>query len=202
MDQAQKSLLIIFYRNPKMGDVKTRLASTLGKEKALSIYKKLVLHTRNITEPLLMNKIVFYSHAIDLMDIWPNATYLKALQDGTDLGEKMKHAFAAGFESGYTSICIIGTDCYELTTKIIEQAFHLLESSDTVIGPAVDGGYYLLGMRRFHESFFGTKEWGGPTVFHETLRDFEAIGLKYAKLQMLRDVDTEADLPGDWKDLF
>lgn len=202
MDQTQKSLLIIFYRNPKMGEVKTRLASTLGKEKALSVYKKLVLHTKTITEPLLMDKIVFYSEAIDLMDIWPNATYLKTLQEGTDLGDKMKHAFAGGFESGYTSICIIGTDCYELTTKMIEQAFHLLQSSDTVIGPAVDGGYYLLGMRRLHKSLFGRKEWGGPTVFNETLRDFEAMGLKYAKLQALRDVDNEADLPGDWKNLF
>lgn len=202
MDQAQKSLLIIFYRNPKMGEVKTRLASTLGKEKALNIYKKLAIHTKNITEPLLMDKIVFYSEAIDLMDVWPNAIYLKALQEGKDLGDKMKHSFTAGFESAYTSICIIGTDCYELTTKTIEQAFHLLQSSDTVIGPAMDGGYYLLGMRRLHEPLFRRKEWGGPTVFNETLRDFEAMGLKYAKLQILRDVDTEADLPGDWKNLF
>lgn len=185
-----------------MGEVKTRLASTLGKEKALNVYKKLALHTKNITEPLLLDKIVFYSDAIDLMDIWPNATYLKALQEGGDLGDKMKHAFTGGFESGYSSICIIGTDCYELTTKMIEQAFNLLQSSDTVIGPAVDGGYYLLGMRRLYESLFSRKEWGGPTVFNETLRNFEAMGLKYAKLQTLRDVDTEADLPGDWKNVF
>ena len=202
MDQPQKPLLIIFYRNPKLGEVKTRLATTLGKEKALDIYKKLALHTKTITEPLLMDKIVFYSEGVDLMDIWPNATYLKAIQHGQDLGDKMKIAFTAGFESGYTSICIIGTDCYELTTKAIEQAFHLLQSSDAVIGPAVDGGYYLLGMRSVHPSLFSKKQWGSSTVFFDTLRDLESLGLKYAKLQPLRDVDTEADLPGDWKNLL
>lgn len=202
MDQPHRPLLIIFYRNPKLGEVKTRLASTLGKEKALAVYKKLALHTKSITEPLLMDKIVFYSEAIDLMDIWSNATYLKALQEGKDLGEKMKNAFAGGFESGYTSICAIGTDCYELTTRSIEQAFHLLQSSDAVVGPALDGGYYLLGMRSLHASLFSKKQWSTPTVFVDTLRDFESLGLKYAKLQILRDVDNEADLPGDWKDLL
>lgn len=202
MDQPKKPLLIIFYRNPKRGQVKTRLATSLGKDRALEIYKKLSLHTKNLTEPLLMDKIVFYSEAIDLMDIWPNATYLKALQEGHDLGEKMKNAFAGGFESGYSPICIIGTDCYELTTRIIEQAFSLLQSSDTVIGPAVDGGYYLLGMRTLHEPLFRKKQWSTASVLFDTLRDFESMGLRYAKLQTLRDVDTEEDLPGDWKNML
>lgn len=195
MDQTQKSLLIIFYRNPKMGEVKTRLASTLGKEKALSIYKKLVLHTKTIAEPLLVDKIVFYSEAIDLMDIWPNATYLKALQEGTDLGDKMKQAFAGGFESGYNSICIIGTDCYEVAREDIKDAFEVLNSCDAVIGPALDGGYYLLGMNMLYPDIFKNKQWSTETVFRETIRDFESMRLQYAKLRVLRDVDREEDLP-------
>src|SRR3989337_2031713 len=130
MEQQNKSLLIIFYRNPTFGKVKTRLAASMGNQKALEIYHKLSLHTKTITEDLKMDKIVFYSDAIDLMDLWPNATYLKALQEGEDLGEKMKNAFVAGFETGYTSICIIGTDCYELTEKVIRGAFETLQSAD------------------------------------------------------------------------
>lgn len=199
MDQQRKDLLIIFYRNPKIGKVKTRLAATVGNQKALEIYMKLSLHTKRITENLNLEKIVFYTDAIDLMDIWPNATFLKALQDGKDLGEKMKNAFVAGFETGYTSICIIGTDCYELTAKIITQAFEALKSADAVIGPASDGGYYLLGMTNPYTAVFNNKNWSTETVLQETIHDFESLDLNYIKLQELKDVDTEDDLPEELK---
>ncbi len=195
MDQQRKDLLIIFYRNPKIGKVKTRLAATVGNQKALEIYMKLSLHTKTITEDLNLEKIVFYTDVIDLMDIWPNATFLKALQDGKDLGEKMKNAFVAGFETGYSSICIIGTDCYELTAEIITQAFEALKSADAVIGPARDGGYYLLGMTNPHTGVFNNKNWSTETVLQETIHDFESLGLHYFLLQELKDVDTENDLP-------
>lgn len=201
MEKPEKSLLIILYRNPEMGKVKTRLAATLGKEKALEIFKKLALHTKMITQGVPVDKIVFYSHSIDLMDIWSNAIYLKALQKGDDLGERMRDAFASGFESGYHSICIIGTDCFELQTHAIQRAFEALKSVDAVIGPARDGGYYLLGMQRFYPAFFRNKQWSTETVFHDTVRDFESLGLNYMKLETLRDVDTEADLPEEWSDL-
>lgn len=195
MDQQRKDLLIIFYRNPKIGKVKTRLAATAGNQKALEIYMKLSLHTKTITEDLNLEKIVFYTDVIDLMDIWPNATFLKALQDGKDLGEKMKNAFVAGFETGYSSICIIGTDCYELTAEIITQAFEALKSADAVIGPARDGGYYLLGMTNPHTEVFNNKNWSTETVLQQTIHDFESLGLHYFLLQELKDVDTEDDLP-------
>jgi rSAM/selenodomain-associated transferase 1 len=200
MEEATKSLLIIFYRNPKKGKVKTRLAATVGNEKALAIFRTLSMHTKNITENLPCDKIVFYTDSIDLMDMWPNATYLKSLQQGNDLGERMNNAFAAGFESQYNSICIIGTDCHELTQDILKQAFDALESSDAVIGPARDGGYYLLGMNKPYTQVFQNKDWSTETVFKETIRDFDSLGLKYAKLQMLRDIDIEDDLPEGWKD--
>lgn len=199
MEKTSKLLLIIFYRNPKTGKVKTRLAATLGDQKALEIFRKLSLHTKIITENLQVEKIVFYSDSIDLMDIWSNATYLKALQRGEDLGEKMKYAFEAAFETGYTSVCIIGTDCYELTSGIIERGFEALKSADAVIGPARDGGYYLLGMNRLHPEVFQNKSWSTETVFRETLADFESLGLKYVILPVLRDVDTEDDLPDELK---
>jgi rSAM/selenodomain-associated transferase 1 len=200
MEETTKSLLIIFYRNPKIGKVKTRLAATVGNEKALEIFRTLSMHTKKISENLLCDKIVFYTDSIDLMDMWPNATYLKSLQQGNDLGERMNNAFAAGFDSQYNSICIIGTDCYELTEDILKQAFNALESSDAVIGPARDGGYYLLGMNKPYTEVFRNKDWSTETVFKETIRDFDSLGLKYAKLQMLRDIDIEDDLPEGWKD--
>jgi rSAM/selenodomain-associated transferase 1 len=195
MEKTPKSLLIIFYRNPKAGKVKTRLAATVGDQKALEIFRTLSLRTKVITETLQVEKIVFYSDSIDLIDIWSNATYLKALQHGENLGEKMKSAFDAAFETGYSSVCIIGTDCYELTTEIIERAFEGLKSADAVIGPARDGGYYLLGMNRPHQEVFQGKAWSTETVFRETIRDFDQLQVKYVILQVLRDVDSEDDLP-------
>lgn len=195
MDAPPKSLLIIFYRNPILGKVKTRLAATLGKERALEIYQRLTYHTRSITEGLAIDKIVFYSDSIDLMDVWPNATYLKTLQNGADLGQKMNNAFVSAFESGYNAVCIIGTDCYELTSSIIEQAFERLLSADAVIGPALDGGYYLLGMRKIHDRLFRNKQWSSGSVFSDTIQDFNLLGLRYSRLEVLRDVDTEGDLP-------
>ena len=199
MDKEKKPLLIIFYRNPKAGKVKTRLAATLGNDKALAIFQQLSLHTKKVTEKLPMDKIVFYSDAIDLMDIWPNGTYLKALQQGEGLGERMKNAFEAGFETGYSPICIIGTDCFELTENIIDHAFNTLTSADAVIGPAHDGGYYLLGMNQAHSRIFESKQWSTPTVFTDTVQDFESAGWQYVKLQELSDVDNEDDLPEELK---
>ena len=200
MDQAIKPLLIIFYRNPRFGKVKTRLAATVGNEKALEIFRKLAVHTKNTTQNISVDKIVFYTESIDLMDIWPNGIYLKALQRGTDLGERMNNAFEESFQSGYNAVCIIGTDCYELTPEVIEEAFHALASSDAVIGPARDGGYYLLGLRKPDPDIFSNKEWGTPTVLHDTLRVFELSGLQYVKLKELNDVDTEDDLPDELRE--
>jgi rSAM/selenodomain-associated transferase 1 len=171
------------------------LAATVGNRKALEVYGKLSLHTKSITENLKIDKIVFYSDTIDLMDLWPNASFLKALQEGDDLGEKMKNAFVRGFETGYTAICIIGTDCLELTGEIIDEAFDELETVDAVIGPASDGGYYLLGMKKPNVDVFNNKEWSTGTVLQETIDDFEELNLLYVKLEELNDVDTEDDLP-------
>ena len=200
MDETSKPLLIIFYRNPKIGTVKTRLAATVGNEKALEIFRKLSLHIKEITEHLPCDKIVFYTDSIDLMDIWPNAKYLKALQQGDGLGERMSNAFAGGFESGYNPICIIGTDCYELTREVILQSFESLQSSDAVIGPARDGGYYLLGMKKLHAGIFTNKRWGTDTVLQDTIREFELSRVQYVKLITLNDVDTEDDLPEALRD--
>jgi rSAM/selenodomain-associated transferase 1 len=190
-----KSLLIIFYRNPELGKVKTRLAKTLGDEKALAIYLKLSSHTRAITENLAIDKVIYYSNFVDTEDAWPNTTFQKKLQNGNDLGEKMNNAFVEGFKNGYKRICVIGTDCFELTGDIIKQAFDHLHTNDAVIGPAKDGGYYLLSIKNLIPELFTNKTWSSDTVATDTIQNFKDLRVSFAQLQVLTDVDEEKDLP-------
>ena len=195
VDSPSKQLLIIFYRNPLLGKVKTRLAAELGDSKALAIYLYLSSYTRTITEVIATDKVVFYSDYIDSEDSWSNRVYLKQIQEGSDLGDKMRNAFKYGFEKGYNSICIIGTDCFELSSAIISNAFKALTFSDAVIGPAKDGGYYLLGMNSPHVQFFENKLWGTSSVFQDTVSDFKSASIKFHELPVLSDIDEPSDLP-------
>jgi uncharacterized protein len=195
--ESKRSLLIIFYRNPQLGKVKTRLAATVGNAKALSIYLRLAEHTKAITLDLPVERVVYYSDFVDQEDHWISSHYQKQVQSGTDLGERMAIAFREGFKSGYTSVCIIGTDCLELTAAILREGFNKLKTHDVVIGPARDGGYYLLGMKTFYPDFFEKKSWSSDSVCAATVQDFDALRLKYYQLPLLADVDEEKDLPND-----
>ncbi|MEK6782005.1 MAG: TIGR04282 family arsenosugar biosynthesis glycosyltransferase [Bacteroidota bacterium] len=188
------SLLIIFYRNPELGKVKTRLAKAIGDEMALAIYLKLSSYTHHITEDLSVNKVVCYSQFADTEDHWPNRSYQKKVQQGNDLGERMHNAFAQAFAEGYRSVCIIGTDCLELTSSIIKDAFKKLITYDVVIGPAADGGYYLLGMNKHYPEVFKNKSWSTATVSRDTILDFINLKLRFSELQTLSDIDDEKDL--------
>ena len=120
------SALIIFVRNPVLGKVKTRLASTLGDEKALEIYRILLRHTSDVTKDLAVDKFVFYDDHIDQNDIWENDIFEKFLQQGSDLGERMTKAFDYLFKKKYSKVIIIGSDCFELSESILSQAFDAL----------------------------------------------------------------------------
>jgi rSAM/selenodomain-associated transferase 1 len=122
----QGSLLIIFVKNPVPGKVKTRLAKTLGEEKAFKIYQQLLQHTHKVTQKLAMDKAVFYSDAVDQEDIWNSNEFQKFVQEGSDLGKRMLNAFKTGFRNGYRKIVIIGSDTFEITAKIINEAFDAL----------------------------------------------------------------------------
>lgn len=190
-----QSLLIIFYRNPELGKVKTRLAATIGDAKAYSIYLLLSEHTRYVVEKLPFHKILYYSDFVDPDDNWSTAVHEKLTQSGDDLGEKMETAFRTGFSCGYKSICVIGTDCLDLNARIIKEAFRKLLTHDVVIGPAVDGGYYLLGMNYLHPAVFKNKNWGSNSVLTETLNDLKMSGLSFWQLETLNDIDRAEDLP-------
>lgn len=190
---------MIFYRNPQLGKVKTRLAATMGDESALQIFIRLSEHTRNVTSGLPVDKVVYYSEEVQLQDIWNDGIYRKAKQSEGDLGIRMSQAFKEGFERGYERICIIGTDCPELSTSILANAFEALDSTEVVIGPARDGGYYLLGLQHPQPALFRDKQWSTPTVFRDTITDLNNAGISYTVLPILRDLDTEDDLPPDWQ---
>ncbi|PWI30837.1 glycosyltransferase [Flavobacteriaceae bacterium LYZ1037] len=187
-----KKAIIIFARNPELGKCKTRLAKTIGDESALKIYKYLLQHTAKITEKISADKFVFYSKHIHKNDIWSDSIFIKKLQQGSDLGIKMKNAFIELFESGYEKIIIVGSDILDLTTEHISESFLKLETNNVVIGPALDGGYYLLGMKQLQPHIFENKAWGTATVLKDTLTDLQQESVYH--LEELNDIDTFEDL--------
>jgi len=190
-----KNLLLIFTRNPELGKCKTRLAATVGDHSALEIYKFLLEHTAGITKNTPATKQVFYSEKIWEKDTWDTTIYDKKLQKGSDLGERMYHAFLEGFNSGFERIIVIGSDMYDLSQDDLENAFTRLNTNDYVIGPATDGGYYLLGMKTLDKDIFKNKEWGTSTVLKDTLNH-----LKETKLHLL-EAKNDVDIYDDIKDI-
>jgi len=189
-----KERLIIFVRNFEPGKVKTRLANTIGDEKALEVYQMLVRHTREITIPLNCSKTVYYSESVDEHDDWDPELFEKHEQKGKDLGERMHHAFEASFQRGFSKVSIIGSDCLELNTRHILDAFKSLDKQEIVLGPASDGGYYLLGMKEMKPALFRNKAWSTSSVFADTLNDAKDLGLSYSLLPELSDIDRAQDL--------
>lgn len=189
-----KDALIVFVKKPEAGKVKTRLAASIGNEQALDVYLKLLERTREITQPLAFDKFIYYSPEIIHDDLWDENEYFKARQEEGDLGQKMQAAFKECFAAGYRRVCIIGSDCYQLNTKILEQAFSQLHHHDVVVGPSTDGGYYLLGMEKMHAPLFANKTWSSERVLSDTIADFVAQRLSYYPLPQLTDVDRKEDL--------
>jgi rSAM/selenodomain-associated transferase 1 len=187
-----KNLLLIFTRNPELGKAKTRLAKTVGDETALEIYKFLLKKTRDISSKVTSDKAVYYSVKIRENDIWNENTFQKHQQVGEDLGFRMLNAFKNGFEAGYEKVMIIGSDLYDLTSENIENAFNELNNNDLVIGPAEDGGYYLLGMNSLHSTIFKNKNWGTETVREDTLSDLKDKKVKL--LEFKNDIDIYEDI--------
>jgi rSAM/selenodomain-associated transferase 1 len=184
--------LIIFTRNPELGKVKTRLAKTIGDVRALQVYKDLLQHTMEQTQNIDCAKFVFYDTAIIENDLWKESIYHKKIQSVGDLGQKMQHAFEELFQKGYTNCIIVGSDLFDLKSEIIESAFIKLTKNDVVLGPAEDGGYYLLGLKKMIPSIFNAKDWGTSTVLSDTLKELSKQ--KVAFLDTLNDIDTFEDL--------
>lgn len=187
-------VLMIFIKNPRLGRVKTRLAKSIGEVQALAVYKELLRLTKSVTDPLQVSKQLWYSSFIDRNDIWPGDFYEKRLQKGEDLGKRMQYTFQKAFDESFEKAVIIGSDCSTLTTDIIRQAFQVLDDHRVVIGPARDGGYYLLGMSQYYPDIFTDKSWSTPSVLTETIEQLHEQNISYTLLPKLNDVDTYEDL--------
>lgn len=187
-------LLIIFVKNPEIGKVKTRLAKTVGKGKALEVYNDLLQITRENTGGLACHKQVWYSEFIDHNDLFEESGFQKYLQDGDDLGLRMKKAVAKGFDEGFGKVVVIGSDCPDVTPEILCSSFKALTESDTVLGPSADGGYYLLGLNKFIPQIFQGIDWSTPEVLSQTEKVLSSLNYSCSLLPVLNDVDTEEDL--------
>ena len=187
--------LIIFIRNPERGKVKTRLAKSIGDDAALQVYRLLLQHTRRIAETVSCERFLLYADQVSRNDDWNETMFSKHLQSGNDLGERMLHAFELVFGQGCSQAIIIGSDCPGIDPALVESAFARLTEHDVVIGPATDGGYYLLGMNRPLPELFRGKAWSTSAVFPQTMDDIKTLGLRCSLLPALTDVDEETDLP-------
>lgn len=192
MSLNQQPALIIFIKNPEKGKVKTRLAKTVGDDQALKIYKVLMAHTRSLASKIQAKRYLFYSQYINEQDDWSKDLFVKDLQSEGDLGHKMASAFQSVLTQHQKAI-IIGSDCASLSVSIIQDAVQALDQHDFVIGPALDGGYYLLGMQTFEPSLFKEIPWSTESVAQLTIEKIKAKGKSHFVLPALSDIDFEED---------
>jgi len=188
-----KAALIIFQKNAVLGKVKTRLAVSIGDQQALEIYQRLTAYTHEIVKKLKVDKFLFFSDFIPENTNGDLLEYQFELQSGADLGERMRNAFAYVFSKGYASVAIIGTDCPYLKGKDLNKSFLNLSHTDLVIGPAKDGGYYLLGMSKFLPEIFQDIPWSSDVVLEKTLVNADKLNAEYKFLKILSDIDTLED---------
>jgi rSAM/selenodomain-associated transferase 1 len=189
-----KQLLMVFTKNPELGKCKTRLASTIGDEAALNVYEQLLDYTVNFARKVNAEKYVYYSKGIQNNDRWEESVFHKRNQAEGNLGVKMATAFNENFDKGFEKIIIIGSDCAEIDESDIENAFQALDESEVVIGPAIDGGYYLLGMRTFIPSLFQDKSWSTPDLINQTISTLKRQEISFSLLKEKSDIDYEEDL--------
>ena len=190
--------LLFFIKNPEEGKVKTRLAAAIGDKMAAKLYKRFLLE---MLFTLNGGTFIFYlcyspeSPVSNLKD-WLGDHYLYMPQAGVDLGERMKNGFAEAISMNFKRVVLIGSDIPDLPLEFIEEAFTSLQEKDAVIGPALDGGYYLIGFRKetFSPRVFEGIHWSTESVFEKTLKVLQEEGLTVHTLQPLRDIDTVEDL--------
>ncbi len=197
--------LLIFVKNPIPGTVKTRIARTVGNDIAVAVYQHLLAYTQQVAAAVAANNpgdierriVIYYGDFINANDGWNG--FGKQLQTGkptvaNDLGSRMLTAFGEQFEAGAGRVVIIGSDCLSLTSNHLNRAFAALDTADVVIGPATDGGYYLLGMSQLHPALFAdTLPWSQSDLRERTEALIQQNGLTLWLLDELTDIDEWAD---------
>jgi glycosyltransferase A (GT-A) superfamily protein (DUF2064 family) len=184
--------LIIFIDNSLKKD-SNKLLEELGLEKTQAIQKVLSQITQSIIDQLLHTKIIFYSDFIDQDDNWNNTDYDKQLQNGKDMGERMRNAFEYAFnlkDNNIQQACIIWGDVTELTLWHLTKSYYALNTHDCVLGPTNSGTYYLLGMKNVIEEVFQNKSWGNSNMIRTTCDEMHLLRKSYYLLPYLSDINS------------
>jgi rSAM/selenodomain-associated transferase 1 len=187
---------MLFVKNPVPGRVKTRIAATTGPERAAEIYRELVARVCKAL-PVATPVIVLFDPPSEretvkdwLSPLLPRVAGWEPQING-DLGARLRQAFAGAFAAGWEQVAVIGSDCVDISPAIFEETWSGLEGADAVIGPSDDGGYYLLALRAEQPGLFENVRWSTEHTLEDTLS--RGAKLRFHRLPVLRDVDTEAD---------
>ena len=184
-------LLMVFIKDSSKYPVKTRLKTSIGKNKSIWVYNQILKKTVLVLKNIKTDIAVFHYNSIISKNPFKNFSKWNKIQIGRTLGEKISNAFNWGFKKGYKKIIIIGSDLWDLNEEIINKGFLELNKNKVVIGPSIDGGYYLLGLNKKMPKIFEGIKWGTQSVLAETLKL-----LKHEPyfLPELNDIDTFEDL--------
>lgn len=186
--------LCVFVKAPRAGFVKTRLAAGLGGAAALAAYRRLLDVTLDRVRELTEVELRFTpDDAAGELGPWLRPGWTAAPQGGGDLGERLLCALAEAHAQGVERVAIIGSDCPHVTAADIRLAWARLAEHDVVLGPARDGGYWLIALRAVRPELFRDIPWSSGQVFQQTIERAQETGLTVSLLRELRDVDTIAD---------
>jgi rSAM/selenodomain-associated transferase 1 len=190
--------LLFFLKSPEKGKVKSRLARVIGDDSTVNLYKNLVTQMLStLKRGTFPFYICFYPrNAEKPIKDWLGREHRYIPQNGEDLGERMKNGFIGAFADGFKRVLLIGSDIPDLPLEFLEEAFASLEEEEAVIGPAYDGGYYLIGFKdkTFSAQVFEGMAWGTNTVFQDTMKVLKESRKRVHTLEPLRDIDTIEDL--------
>ncbi|MEB3290672.1 MAG: TIGR04282 family arsenosugar biosynthesis glycosyltransferase [Leptolyngbya sp.] len=190
--------VLVFARYPVPGQAKTRLIPALGPEGAAQLYRHLaersIAQVRAIT-PAVAIALWYSGASAPVMRTWLGDDLIYCPQPPGDLGQRLTAALDWAFDQGYASALVVGTDCPDLDTAILTQGLEALaRGSDCVLGPAQDGGYYLLGLRSPQPALFQGIAWSTEVVLAQTVAQAQRLGLTPTYLPTLIDMDTPEDL--------
>jgi len=190
--------VILFVKLPEKGKVKSRLARDMDWDLVLRLYESMVLDTIDLLKRAAAPFVICFDppSSLDRVQYWLGQEYSYVPQAGGDLGERMEQAFVRAFREGLNRVVLIGSDIPGLDSFVIHDAFAALASHDAVIGPATDGGYYLIGFQknRFEPGIFHDMIWSTETVFSETIDRLRGRSWKVYVLPQCQDADTKEDL--------
>lgn len=192
-DPARETALIVFTRPPLPGQVKTRLAAHIGPDAALAVHRRLLDHTAALVRTWPGPVHVYLAAAPPSGWAWPDPDSPWQLQAPGDLGQRMADALERTLAASPAAM-LIGTDCPALLPSHLQRLAGQLADQDAVLGPAVDGGYYLIGMHHVLPSLFADLPWSTDQVAALTRQRLRAAGWSWAEGPLLRDLDTPEDL--------